>query len=169
MNEPRDQGVIEVIRADLNVPAHEKAIPELINAYARSPMGIGRDLPAEVLDAIVPGLRRHPACTVFLAYRGGEAVGVAVCFTGFSTFAAKPLINIHDISVLPQYRGQGIGRAILKEVEKEALETGCCKLSLEVRTDNHNAKHLYESFGFEGPQDHFDDAVFQFWTKPLTK
>ncbi len=168
MTDETGQATKEVFRADLNDPAHAKAIPELINAYAKSPMGIDESLPDDILKAIVPGLRQHPSCSVFIAYRNGDPVGIAVCFTGFSTFSAKPLINVHDISVNTEFRGQGIGRKILSAIEDEARRTGCCKLTLEVRTDNDNAKHLYQSFGFEGPQDHFDNAIFQFWTKPLT-
>ena len=46
-------------------------------------------------------------------------VGAAVCFIGFSTFAAKPLINIHDFVVLPAARGKGVGRRLLEAVEKK--------------------------------------------------
>jgi len=74
-------------------------------------------------------------------------VGLANCFMGFSTFAARPLVNIHDLVVLPGYRGKGIGQALLQAVEQIAKERGCCKLVLEVRTDN-PAERLYRREGF---------------------
>jgi len=65
-----------------------------------------------------------------------------------STFAARPLLNLHDLAVLPERRGLGVGRALLEAVEARARDLGCCKLTLEVRQDNARAQALYESFGF---------------------
>jgi ribosomal protein S18 acetylase RimI-like enzyme len=139
---------VTVIEADLHDPQHQTAILQLINAYARDPMGNGRDLPAEVHDRLISGLRRHPTTLVFLAFDAATPVGVAVCFVGFSTFAARPLINIHDLAVMPGYRGRGIGRLLLERVEAKGRELGCCKLTLEVREDNRRAQRLYQWFGF---------------------
>jgi ribosomal protein S18 acetylase RimI-like enzyme len=137
-----------VIEADLDVPHHQEAIVYLINAYARDPMGDGRDLPMAVQDRLIPGLRQHPTTLVFLALDGQEPVGIAVCFLGFSTFAARPLINIHDLAVMPAHRGRGVGRLLLEQVEAKGRQLGCCKLTLEVRADNHRAQRLYQQLGF---------------------
>jgi ribosomal protein S18 acetylase RimI-like enzyme len=137
-----------VIEADLDSPQHQEAIVSLINAYARDPMGDGRDLPAEVRKRLIPGLRQHPTTLVFLAFDGERPAGIAVCFLGFSTFVARPLINIHDLAVVPEYRGQGVGRLLLERVEAKGRELGCCKLTLEVRDDNHRAQRLYQKAGF---------------------
>jgi ribosomal protein S18 acetylase RimI-like enzyme len=146
---------VTVIEADLNDPEHQTAILQLINAYARDPMGDGRDLPAAVRERLVPGLRQHPTSLVFLAFDEATAVGVAVCFVGFSTFAARPLINIHDLAVIADHRGRGIGRLLLARVEAKGHELGCCKLTLEVRDDNHRAQQLYQRFGFgDTPSEH---------------
>ncbi|MDP7573186.1 MAG: GNAT family N-acetyltransferase, partial [Myxococcota bacterium] len=75
-------------------------------------------------------------------------VGVAVCFLGFSTFQARPLLNIHDLAVLPEWRGRGVGRALLAAAEDRARQRGCCKLTLEVQDSNRRALQLYERFGF---------------------
>ncbi len=96
-------------------------------------MGNSQDLPQEVRNRLIPGLQAHPTTLIFLAYRGDEAVGIAVCFRGFSTFVAKPLLNIHDLAVNPDCRGQGIGHLLLDQVEHRAHELGCCKLTLEVQ------------------------------------
>ncbi|HSF31600.1 MAG TPA: GNAT family N-acetyltransferase [Candidatus Tectomicrobia bacterium] len=141
------QGVM-VIEADLTDLRHQTAILHLIDAYARDPMGDGRDLPGAVRDRLISGLRQHPTSLIFLAFDGMTPVGVAVCFRGFSTFAARPLINIHDLAVIPDYRGQGIGRLLLERVEGKGRELGCCKLTLEVREDNHRAQRLYLKNGF---------------------
>ena len=143
-----DMPQVTVIEADLRESQHQQAILHLINAYARDPMGDGRDLPAAVRARLVPGLRRHPTSLVFLAFDDVTPVGIAVCFIGFSTFAARPLINIHDLAVMPDFRGRGIGRLLLERVEAKGRELGCCKLTLEVREDNHRAQRLYQRFGF---------------------
>jgi ribosomal protein S18 acetylase RimI-like enzyme len=140
----------EIIEANLNDPEHQRAIVHLVNQYACDVMGGGKPLSAGVQQALIPALQNHPTTLVFLAYDGVQAVGVAVCFLGFSTFAAQPLINIHDLAVLPEYRGRGIGRRLLQEVEGKARELGCCKLTLEVRVDNLRAKRIYENVGFAG-------------------
>jgi ribosomal protein S18 acetylase RimI-like enzyme len=139
---------VTVIEADLLDPQHQAAIVHLVDAYARDPMGNGEGLPAEVRVRLIPGLRQHPTAMVFLAYDGERPVGIAVCFAGFSTFAARPLINIHDLAVIPEYRGQSVGRLLLERVEAKGRELGCCKLTLEVREDNHHAQRLYQKFGF---------------------
>jgi ribosomal protein S18 acetylase RimI-like enzyme len=146
---------LTVIEADLDAPQHQEAIIYLINAYARDPMGDGRDLPAAVRERMISGLRQHPTTLVFLAFDGQEPVGIAVCFRGFSTFAARPLLNIHDLAVIPAYRGRGVGRLLLERIEVKGRELACCKLTLEVREDNHRAQRLYRQFGFgDAPTEH---------------
>ncbi len=140
---------IEIIEADLDRSEHRQHVLELINAYAEDPKGNGRPLDPQVRSNLIAGLKDHPTTLIFLAYRKRDAVGIAVCFIGFSTFAARPLINIHDLAVLPAQRGQGIGRRLLQAVEHKAQELGCCKVTLEVQENNQPARHLYENFGFE--------------------
>ncbi|MCE2503257.1 MAG: GNAT family N-acetyltransferase [Chlorobi bacterium] len=137
----------QVVEADFSNQDHCEAIPTLIDDYARDPVGRGEGLQKEILERIVPGLAAHPSALVLLAYDGDRPVGIANCFVGFSTFAARPLINVHDLAVIMEYRGQGIGEKLLRSVETKANELGCCKLTLEVREDN-RARRLYERFGF---------------------
>jgi len=89
------------------------------------------------------------ATVVFLAWHSATPVGIAVCFVGFSTFLARPLINIHDLAVIPVYRRHGVGRLLLEQVAAKGKALGCCKLTLEVRADNHSAQRLYEAVGFD--------------------
>lgn len=138
---------VEIVEADLDRVEHQRAVVAMIDAYAADPMGSGRPLPDSVRAALVPGLRRHPTTLILLAYDAGVPVGIAVCFHGFSTFAAKPLINIHDLAVVPSRRGQGIGRQLLAAVEQKARLLGCCKVTLEVAEHN-RARRLYEAAGF---------------------
>jgi ribosomal protein S18 acetylase RimI-like enzyme len=67
---------------------------------------------------------------------------------GFSTFKCQPLVNVHDVAVLPGYRGQRIGELMLELVETIARERGACKLTLEVLSGNTGAEKLYRRVGF---------------------
>src|SRR5712691_7755982 len=87
---------IRVVEADLKLPEHQKAVLAMVDAYSRDSMGEAKPLDPDVRARLIPGLQKHPTTLVFLAFDGDRAVGAAVCFIGFSTFAAKPLINIHD-------------------------------------------------------------------------
>lgn len=137
-----------ILRADLENPEHQQAIIALTAAYALDEMGNGGPLPPDVLAQLIPGLQSHPGTLVFLAFVDDVVVGIATCFLGFSTFAARPLINVHDLCVLPTHRGLGIGRALLRSVEAAACERGCVKLTLEVLENNRRARQTYEHIGF---------------------
>jgi GNAT superfamily N-acetyltransferase len=158
---------LSIVQADLDDPRHQSAILELTRAYARDPMGNGRDLPEEVQRHLVPRLRAHPASLAFLAFDRDRPVGIATCFVGLSTFAARPLVNIHDLYVAGDQRGNGVGWRLLEVVETKARALGCCKLTLETQERNHVALELYGRFGFA--PGHFDPAAGSvlFRVKPL--
>lgn len=139
---------LQVILADLADAAHAAAVVEMLDVYSRDPKGAGQPLPEEVKARLIPGLRAHPTTVVLLAFQGERAVGMAVCFLGFSTFAARPLLNVHDLAVAPDCRGAGVGFALLDAAEAEARRRGCAKLTLEVQDDNQPARRLYARFGF---------------------
>src|SRR6266480_611035 len=122
MNYPDASSLIRIVEADLSLPAHQEAVLAMVDAYSRDAMGDGKPLDEDVRAQLIPGLRRHPTTLIFLAFNRDQPLGAAVCFIGFSTFAAKPLINIHDFLVLPTSRGKGIGRRLLEAVETKAKE-----------------------------------------------
>ena len=141
---------IRIVKANLDEARHRAAVLEMTRAYALDPMGNGADLAVEVQRVLVERLRAHPTTIIFLAMDGGEPVGIATCFVGFSTFAARPLLNIHDLHVLKQHQRRGIGRLLLEAVERQGRDLGCCKLTLEVLESNLPAAALYEKLGFVG-------------------
>ena len=121
---------------------------DLLDAYARDPMGAGRPLPGEVRERLAADLPRHPAAHGLLALQGETAVGFATCFLGYSTFLARPLLNIHDIAVLPEWRGRSVARHILSAIDDLGRRLGCCRITLEVREDNLQARRIYQRAGF---------------------
>jgi ribosomal protein S18 acetylase RimI-like enzyme len=141
---------VEIIQVDYTNQKQRSAIPYLLNTYAKGLLGFRSEIKKQVLDGLVPGLERMQSAVVLLARTDGEYVGMAICFMGFSTFHAKPLINIHDFMVLEGFRGQGVGRALLGEIETIARDMDCCKMTLEVQENNTSARKLYHSVGFKG-------------------
>lgn len=65
---------------------------------------------------------------VFFAVADGREVGFALYFHNFSTFLGRAGLYLEDLYVLPEYRGQGIGKAILKRLAQLAAERGCGRL-----------------------------------------
>lgn len=139
---------IEIREARLAEAADAAAFLAILDGYAMDEMGGGVALAPRVREGLVPALREQTHALVLLAFIGGDAVGLATCFFGFSTFAARPLLNVHDLAVLPAVRGRGVGRALLEAAEAHALAHGCVKLTLEVREDNARARGLYQERGF---------------------
>jgi GNAT superfamily N-acetyltransferase len=164
---PAGKNQVTVVEADLSRPDHQHATLQLLNAYSMDPMGDGKPLSDTARENLIPGLRQHPTTMVFLAYLGAEPIGLAICFRGFSTFAARQLLNIHDYFVIPAHRGSGVGRRILAAVEQRAREIGCCKLTLEVLENNHRAKGLYFAAGFAQASYLPAAGGSLFFTKPL--
>ena len=142
---------IRVVRADYANPTHAAALVALLDAYALDPMGGGEGLSDFAKAALVPALAARPQAFSVLAFAGADdrtPVGLVNCIEGFSTFACKPLVNVHDVAVLSGYRGQRIGERMLELVQVIALERGACKLTLEVLNSNAGAIKLYERTGF---------------------
>ena len=137
-----------VIQANLEEASHQQIVLEMVRAFAQDTMADGEGLPTETQEHLLEELRKHPAKLIFIAFHEHQALGISICFLGFSTFLAKPLINIHDFYVKREHRRKGIGKLLLQAVEEKAIELGCGKLTLEVEENNHKALALYHGFGF---------------------
>ena len=142
-------------------PAHAQAIVNLLDAYAQDPAGGGTALSAFTKANLVTELAKRPQAFSVLAFDGDAPVGLVNCIEGFSTFACKPLVNVHDVVVLGSHRGQRVGEQMLALVEQIAMQRGACKLTLEVLSGNLSAMKLYQRIGFGAYQ--LDPAKFEQW------
>jgi ribosomal protein S18 acetylase RimI-like enzyme len=156
-----------VQRADLDRPEQADAVLRLLAEYAEDPMGGGQPLSAHVRENLIDQLRQRSSAHVILAYVDNVAAALLIAFEGFSTFACRPLLNIHDIIVSAPYRGRGLSHALLQAAEALALEQGCCKLTLEVLEGNTVAQASYRSFGFAGYELDPEAGRALFWEKKL--
>ena len=160
-------GEIKIIDADLSREDHQNAIITMLDAYMRDPMGGNTPMPDTTKRDLIPGLRAHPACYIFLAFRDDTPVGLSICFLGFSSFSARPLVNIHDMFVDASVRGKGVGRMLLERIEAKARELNCVRITLEVREDNHPARALYRNVGFDRVVAGPNRVPMEFWRKAL--
>ncbi len=139
---------LSIIPLDLSDLAQAEIWLDLLDHYANDPMGGGEGLSDYAKLHLIGVMREVPGFHGALAWLDGEAVGLIDCFAGFSTFAAKPLLNVHDIVVRQGLRGKGIGQALLAWAEERAKQLGCCKLTLEVLSNNTRAMSSYTQAGF---------------------
>ena len=90
---------------------------------------------------------------VLFAVVDGEEIGFALFFHNFSTFLGRAGIYLEDLYVQPQYRGQGYGKAILKQLAKIAVERGCGRLEWWCLDWNQSSIDFYLSLGAEPMKD----------------
>ena len=153
--------------ADYAHAGDAQAIVDLLDAYSRDPMGGAQPLSPYARTHLVAALAARPQAFTVLAWVQGGPVGLANCFEGFSTFACKPLVNIHDFAVLPAHRGQGVAQGLMAQVEDEARRRGAVKLTLEVLQGNRRAQALYARCGFANYQLDPEMGCAQFLQKYL--
>jgi len=151
-----DHANVTIRRVDYANPHDAAALVELLDGYAQDVAGGGEPLRADVKEGLVHALRQRTDAFSVMAWAVDDAgapnrpspVGLINCFEGFSTFACKPLVNVHDVVVVPAWRGHRIAQRMLQVVEGIARERGACKLTMEVLSGNHSALRAYAREGF---------------------
>lgn len=139
---------LAIAAVDLKRPDHRAALLSLLDEYARTPEGGHAPLDPSAMARLPDLLAARAHYAGWLAFIGDQPIGLINCFEGVSTFRARPLLNIHDIVVSADWRGRGIGRALLDAAESGARTRGCCKLTLEVLEGNRRADAVYRACGF---------------------
>ncbi len=159
--------MFNIIQADLTQAEHAQAYLKLMSDYACDPMGGGEDISDFAKQNLVEALLKRNDVFIVIVFADKQPVALLTAIEGFSTFACKPLLNIHDVMVSKEFRGQGLTSLLFAEIEKIALSRDCCKITLEVLEGNKIAKNAYRKQGFSGYQldPEFGNAIF--WTKSL--
>ncbi len=138
---------------DFDAPAQRADFLFLLDHYMRGPTGNGAPMDDALRARLPEALRHRTNVLSYLAYlvENGESrpAGLINCVEGFSTFAGRPLMNVHDIVVHEDFRRRGVARALLAHVEDVARGRDCCKLTLEVLEGNRGAHRAYLEFGFQ--------------------
>ena len=108
----------------------------------------------EMLDDVVatPDLLREwifekKKAEVIFAVHNGKEIGFALFFHNFSTFLGRAGIYLEDLFVLPEYRGNGFGKALLRKLAEIAVERGCGRLEWSCLDWNKPSIDFYLSLG----------------------
>ncbi len=158
---------VEIVIADYRDERQGADLLGLMDHYSRDPYGGGEPLLDLCHRELLGRLAEFPGAFTVLAYRGEEAVGLANCFMGFSTFMCKPLVNIHDVVVKDSARGLGVCTRIMEKVAEVARERGCCKITLEVLEKNLPARGAYLKCGFKPYALDEEYGKAEFWQRYL--
>ncbi|WP_310411781.1 GNAT family N-acetyltransferase [Chamaesiphon sp. OTE_8_metabat_110] len=89
----------------------------------------------------------HPAAEAIVAELSELTIGFALFFPTYSTFLTQPGIHLEDVFVQPEYRRQGVGKALMTAMAKIAHDRGCGRLEWSVLDWNQNAIEFYQSLG----------------------
>ena len=105
----------------------------------------------EGLRSTLFGPRPYAECVI--ARFQGEAAGFALFFHNYSTFLGRPGVYLEDLFVNPEFRGKGVGRALLQYLAKVAVDRNCGRLEWSVLDWNSPAIGFYKSLGAEPLED----------------
>lgn len=109
---------------------YEKLLPEMVATDA------------DFADGLAIG-----TFSALIAEADGMSVGFALWFVNFSTFTGKPGLYLEDLFVIPEQRGNGIGRAILRDLARRTLAGGYARLEWSVLDWNKPAVDFYRAIG----------------------
>jgi len=151
-----------ILPVDLQNELHTRQLIKLLNDYMCDPMGKNAEMEEGFASKIIAGLKAYTCYLGFFVLLDDQFAGLANCNHNFSTFKAKPILNIHDFIITPEFRNIDAGQFLLAGIINFASQNGYCRINLEVREDNLNAKSLYKKMGFS-------DCVprMMFWERML--
>lgn len=121
-------------------------ILDLIRAlatYERAPDAVV----ATAADLLRDGFGAQPLFHCLIAEVDGAGVGFAFYFFNYSTWRGRPGIHLEDVFVRPEFRGRGIGKALVVRVAAVAVENQCARFQWEVLDWNQAAIDFYQSLG----------------------
>jgi len=93
------------------------------------------------------GFGRRPYFETLICRRGRRPVGFALYFFTYSTFLARPSLYLEDLFVLPEERGKGAGKALLRALAKIAVARGCGRMEWAVLDWNTPSIRFYKRLG----------------------
>ena len=93
------------------------------------------------------GFGRRRYFEALICQRDRRPIGFALYFFTYSTFAGRPSLYLEDLFVVPEERGQGAGRALLRALARIAVERGCGRMEWAVLHWNRPAIRFYERLG----------------------
>ena len=130
-------------------PATEQDVPLILN-FIRALAEFEREpdaVTATEADLLRDGFGANPYYHCLIAEQDGKPAGFAFYFFNYSTWTGRPGLYLEDVFVNPEFRGLGIGKALLARVAARAVEKNCPRLQWEVLDWNTPAVDFYKSLG----------------------
>jgi len=128
--QPGDEGIIHAFICELadyeHLSGEVVATPELLREWI---------------------FERNKAEVLFALNEAGKEVGFALFFHNFSTFLGRAGVYLEDLFVLPEFRGKGYGKALLRELARITVERGCGRLEWSCLDWNQPSIDFYRSLG----------------------
>jgi GNAT superfamily N-acetyltransferase len=121
------------------------AFVRALAAFERAPEAVVATEEGLLRDGFGP----NPFYSCLIADYDGQPAGFALFFYNYSTWMGRPGIYLEDLFVLPEFRGLGIGKTLLRRVAAFAVEKGCQRLQWEVLDWNTPAIDFYRAMGAE--------------------
>jgi GNAT superfamily N-acetyltransferase len=130
--------------------AADADLADVLRLYRDAEVDGGRAFTLDEARAKFAELRRYPSYRIFVAVRDGVAAGTyALILLDNLNKRGTPVGVIEDVAVLPEFQGQGIGRAMMLHAREECRRAGCYKMMLSSNVAREDAHRFYDSLGFE--------------------
>ena len=129
------------------VASDAPVILRLIHGLAEYERALPDEVTATEEDLLRDGFGDRPRFHVVLAEWEGKAVGFAFYFFNYSTWMGRSGLYLEDLFVVPEYRGWGIGKALLVHLARIAVASGCARYQWQVLDWNEPAIRFYEAMG----------------------
>lgn len=126
-------------------PATRADVPQILAfiralaEYEREPNAVS----ATEEDLLRDGFGPNPFYFCLIAEHDGKPAGFALYFFNYSTWLGRPGLHLEDLFVLPEFRGLGVGKALLRRVAAIAMEKDCPRLQWQVLDWNQPAIDFY--------------------------
>lgn len=128
--------------------AVESDLPALLPLFAGYLRFYGKSVDEAKVAAFLGERLRREESVVFLAWRGGQAIGFVQLYPAFASLSQARSWILNDLFVAPEARGGGAARALMLAARRLGEETGAAELFLQTAHDNLGAQRLYEGLGW---------------------
>ncbi len=130
--------------------ATEDDLPAILSLYSQLGMDDGSILSLEDGKKIFARMKAYPDYTLYVAVVAGSVVGVfALLIMDNLGHKGAPSGVIEDVVVHPDWRGMGVGRAMMEKAMALCTAKRCYKLALTTNKHRHSAHLFYETLGFD--------------------
>lgn len=146
-------GMKDILLADLEDPQHRKDVLAINIAlqeegFLRHGLKLPEDQRQKINNILLGAFESDSAIRIFLAYQGSKCVGISLCEVRFSTYALKATLYCQDLWVEPEFRKQGIARALIEIGMDYVQRNDFARMELTTTANNQAAGKLYQGLGF---------------------